>query len=372
MSSRFTVLLCIHREPALLPFAIETVLWQSHENFELFIVCDGAPAETVCCAREFAGRDPRIRVFEFAKGERNGERHRDAVLALASGEFVAHIAYDDLWFPDHLRELAALLGEVEFGNLVLMGMGPDGAPVYFPGDLSDPDMRARLLVERWNFFGPTVVGYRLATYRRLPEGWAPAPPDVWSDLHMWRKFLRLDGITVDTRFTIQSLCLHNEHRGPVTLQQRRAETERWIRVIRDPAQRAALVDRYWGGFAKRHVPLHSRLTRTERELAALHEKAAGFEGRLLERERAYVTLHDKAAGFETRLDERERELGALHVKAAGFEADLRARERNLVALHDRALGFEARLVERERELAALHARAANAEARLAQRDGAGT
>lgn len=315
MSSRFTVLLCIHREPVLLPFAIETVLWQSHENFELFVVCDGAPPETVRCAREFAERDPRIRVFEFAKGERNGERHRDAVLALASGEFVAHIAYDDLWFPDHLRELAALLAEVEFGNLVLMGMGPDGVPVYFPGDLSDPDLRARLLSERWNFFGPTVAGYRLATYRRLPEGWAPAPPDVWTDLHMWRKFLRLDGITVDTRFTIQSLCLHNEHRGPVTLQQRREETVGWMNVIRDPAQRGALVDRYWGGFAKRHVPLHSRLTRTELEL--------------------------------------------------------RARERDVVALHERALGFETRLVERERELAALHLRAADAEARLAQRDGAG-
>jgi len=246
-SPRFTVLLCVHREPALLPFAIETVIWQSHDNFELFVVCDGAPPETAACANTFAARDPRVRVFEFEKGERNGERHRDRVLALASGDLVAHIAYDDLWFPDHLKELAALLAEVEFGNLLLMAMTPDGSPLYFPGDLADPDVRQRLLSEHWNFFGPTVAGYRLSTYRRMPEGWAPAPPDIWSDLHMWRKFLSLDGISVATRLTIQSLCLHNSLRRHLTLEQRRDESARWVNVIRDPAHRAAILDRYWGG-----------------------------------------------------------------------------------------------------------------------------
>ena len=102
-SSRFTVLLCVHREPALLPYAIESVLWQSHGDFELFVVCDGAPRETVDCARAFALRDPRLRVFDLEKSEGRGERHRDTVLAEASGGLVAHLAYDDLWFPDHSR-----------------------------------------------------------------------------------------------------------------------------------------------------------------------------------------------------------------------------------------------------------------------------
>ena len=145
-SARFTVLLCVHQQAALLPFAVETVLWQSHGDFELFVVCDGAP-EAAACARALAVRDPRIRVFDFEKGERNGERHRDTVLALASGEFVAQIAYDDLWFPDHLRELAILLAEVEFGNLPLMAVRPDGSPLYFPGDLADPVTQQKLLSE---------------------------------------------------------------------------------------------------------------------------------------------------------------------------------------------------------------------------------
>ena len=261
--ARFTILLCVHRRKALLPFAIETVLWQSHRNFELFVVCDGAPPETLACARDFADHDPRVRVFEFEKGERNGERHRDAVLAQASGDLVAHLGDDDLWFPDHLSELAALLAEVEFGNLMPMAMAPDGSPLYFRGDLADPDTRRKMLSKSWNFFGPTVAGYRLSTYRRMPEGWAPAPPGIWSDLHMWRKFLRLDGITVGTRSSIQSLCLHNSVRLHMTPEQRRDETARWIAIIRDPARRADLVDRYCAGFAARwSVPAMARLLHT--------------------------------------------------------------------------------------------------------------
>jgi glycosyltransferase involved in cell wall biosynthesis len=253
---------------------METVLWQSHDNFELFVVCDGTPPETAACARSLAGGDSRVRVFDFEKGERNGELHRDKVLALASGEYVAHIADDDLWFPDHLSELARLLAEVEFGNLLLMGMGRDGSPRFFPGDLGDPEMRQRLLSERWNFFGPSVAGYRLSTYRRMPERWAPAPADIWSDLYMWRKFLRLDGITADTRFTIQSLCLPNAGRRDMTLEQRRDETARWMHVIRDPGQRAVLVNRYWGGFMKSHIQLQRRSKMRGERLAALKLKLA--------------------------------------------------------------------------------------------------
>ena len=278
--ARFTVMLCVHREPVLLPFAIESVLWQTHRDFELFVVCDGAPAQTAECARSFAARDSRIRVFDFPKGERNGERHRNAVLALASGEYVAQIAYDDLWFPDHLKELACLLADVEFGNLQLMAMRPDGTFFYLTGDLADPRTRQVLLSERSNFFGPTVAGYRLSTYRRLPEGWAPAPPEIWSDLHMWRKFLRLDGFTAATRFTIQSLCLHNSLRPNMTLAQRYDETARWMTVIRDPEQRAALAERYWGGLVQNCLPMMDLAETRGKELESLRAKVVELNTRL--------------------------------------------------------------------------------------------
>jgi succinoglycan biosynthesis protein ExoW len=178
MPPLFTILLPVVRPPVLLPFAIESVLAQSVPEFELLVVCDGAPAETVACARDYAGRDPRVQVLAFPKGARNGEAHRHAALAGARGRYVAQIGDDDLWFPDHLAELGVLLAKADFGNLLHVYAHPGGRVEILPGDIGLPAMRERMLGEKFNLFGPTVAGYRLAAYRALPEGWSPAPPDV--------------------------------------------------------------------------------------------------------------------------------------------------------------------------------------------------
>jgi len=219
----FTILLPVHRPPALLPFAIETVLAQSMPSFDLFVVCDGTPAETVDCARSFAARDPRVHVFPFEKGERNGEVHRHAVLERVTSRFVAQIGDDDLWFPDHLAELARLLDRVDFGNLLQAELLSDGDVIVHLGDLADPETRRRMREEPWNFFGPTAAGYRLSAYRCLPVGWSPAPPDVWSDLHMWRKFLQRHDLSFGTRFTVQSAKLAAAFRQHMTLEERALE-----------------------------------------------------------------------------------------------------------------------------------------------------
>src|SRR5256885_411056 len=75
VTAKFTILLAINRPPVFLSCAIESVLAQTVKEFELFVVCDGAPVETIDCAREQAGRDPRIKVLVFPKGERIGEAH---------------------------------------------------------------------------------------------------------------------------------------------------------------------------------------------------------------------------------------------------------------------------------------------------------
>ena len=60
-------------------------------------------------------------------------------------------------------------------------------------------MRRRMIEEPYNFFGLSFAGYRMAACRQLPEGWVPAPPYIWTDLFMWRKFLSLDGAKFATR-----------------------------------------------------------------------------------------------------------------------------------------------------------------------------
>jgi glycosyltransferase involved in cell wall biosynthesis len=238
----------------MLPCAVASVLGQTRADFELMVICDGAPPETVACAREFAARDDRIQVFAHPKGERRGELYRHQALQAARGLYVCQIADDDLWFPNHLEEMAILLGHAEFGNVLQVRVEGDGKMTCLAGDLGRADLRETMLTQQVNFFGPTVAGYRLETYRRLPVGWSPAPLDMWTDLYMWRKFLSLPGIVCATRFSFTALHLAASLRHQMSGHERAAENRRLLADIQDPLRRAAMIQE-----VLRHLVLRAQL-----------------------------------------------------------------------------------------------------------------
>lgn len=326
--SGFTVLLPVHRPPVMLPWAIESVLAQTVTDLDLVVICDGAPPETAARAREYADRDSRIRVLDLPKGERHGEAHRHRVLeevVEAERPLVAQIADDDLWFPGHLAELERLLADADFGNLLQVRVLPGGGVALHHGDLADPGTRERMLTERFNFFGPSVAGYRLAAYRRLVHGWQPAPTDVWSDLHMWRAFLATPGLRLATRFAVEGVSLPAAERTDVDLGERAAENRRIATELlgSEPARR----DFRASAFAE----LGAGLTATT---AHAQEVATAHHGAVAEIAHLWTHLEGTRGAFDAVSAELERktkanrrlrarnqalseELAALRVSAAG-------------------------------------------------------
>ncbi len=237
----FTILLPVHRPPALLAYAIASVQAQVRQDFELFVICDGAPPETAELARGCAAADRRIRVFEHPKGERHGEAYRHQALQEARGKYVSQISDDDLWLPEHLTEIGKLLRSVDFGNISMVWLQPNGKGIVDRHDLSDPETRRRMMQQTWNFFGPTTVGYRLSAYRMLPVGWSPAPRGLPSDLFMWRKFLVRTELRVATRLAVTSAHFAATPRKDWTDAQREAEIRLWAEQFADPAFRRSFV-----------------------------------------------------------------------------------------------------------------------------------
>ena len=103
--------------------AIESVLSQSYENWELVLVDDGSTDRSSEVAREYANTYPsRIRYLEHA-GHRNlgipvsrnlGARH-------SQGAYVAFLDCDDVWLPEKLREQVRIMethpdAEMVFGR----------------------------------------------------------------------------------------------------------------------------------------------------------------------------------------------------------------------------------------------------------------
>lgn len=257
----FTILAPVNRPPDLLPFAIRSVLGQTRQDFELFIICDGAPPATAAAARAFEAEDRRIRAFVHPKGERHGEAYRHLALEAARGRIVCQIGDDDLWFPNHLAEVDLLMVQADLGATVPLFLSAGGRPRLHFADLADDLVRRQLLEGRGNVFGPTPSAYRLETYRSLPVGWSPAPVGTWTDLFMWRKFLALPGLRAATRFVATTLAFPQALRKDWPLARRREEIAAWAAQVESPQVR----DRVWrdalAAAARRHVSLQVQASR---------------------------------------------------------------------------------------------------------------
>jgi glycosyltransferase involved in cell wall biosynthesis len=103
----FDVVLPTHRRPHTLPYAIRSVLAQSHSALTLHVIGDGCGDDTERVVRGFD--DPRLRFHRFPKAYGFGYASRNTILAASDAPWIAYMTDDDLWFPDHLeRGLAAL------------------------------------------------------------------------------------------------------------------------------------------------------------------------------------------------------------------------------------------------------------------------
>jgi glycosyltransferase involved in cell wall biosynthesis len=237
---RFLVLLPITRRPHLLEFAVTSVLRQSEQDFELHIISDGAPRTTNLKITALAGLDKRITAHLFPKGERNGEYYRDSIIRNSNARYVCQIGDDDIWFPDHLAEIAKLLSECEFGHTIQTEAAPDFRLRPLLGDIADISISQRMLNERFNIFGPTACGYTKEAYLKIDKGWEAAPANIWSDLFMWRKFLAHPDIRCRTHCAFTNLHISAHHHKGLMLGQRRRINREWWNIVSSDAKLARL------------------------------------------------------------------------------------------------------------------------------------
>lgn len=185
---RATVLLPTRGTSPTLGLVLEAALTQTVRDLEVFVVGDGmAPAgrERVL---ETAKADARVRLFDLEKGERRGERHRHAVLAEARAPIVCYLTDDDLWLPDHVAEAERLLDGVDVAHAPGVVADREGGILHvYAVDLARPDDRSLTLagLPRVHL---SCLSHTLEAYRRLPHGWRPSPPGVFSDHHMLAQF----------------------------------------------------------------------------------------------------------------------------------------------------------------------------------------
>lgn len=93
-----------------LAFAIQSVITQSYENWELILVDDGSSDNSLKIAQDFAHRDARIRVI--CDGENRQLPYRlNQLIKESKGKFIARMDADDIMHPERLKKQLTILQE---------------------------------------------------------------------------------------------------------------------------------------------------------------------------------------------------------------------------------------------------------------------
>jgi teichuronic acid biosynthesis glycosyltransferase TuaG len=97
-----SVIMPAHNNAPYIGLAIESVLNQSHKNWELLIVDDASSDGTLEAAEAHQAEDSRIKVFVMAENQ-GAAFCRNFATKKSKGDYIAFLDADDLWFPEKLE-----------------------------------------------------------------------------------------------------------------------------------------------------------------------------------------------------------------------------------------------------------------------------
>ena len=179
--------------------AVDSVLAQTFDNWELFLVDDGSTDRSTAIAQSYAERFPeKMRYLEHEGHVNKGmSASRNLGIAQAKGEFVALLDADDIWFPDKLHTQVAILTTHPEAAMVAapaMNWYADGAKqiqpmTLTPGVLAPGAWIPKILEKDDNTAGPSSVLIRTRALREVGgfEASFKGPLMVFEDQVTWFK-----------------------------------------------------------------------------------------------------------------------------------------------------------------------------------------
>jgi len=113
MNNSFSVIIPLYNKEPYIKRALETVLNQTYDNFEMIIIDDGSTDEGVRIVSSI--HDTRIKVFSQMNSGVSAARNRGALLA--KNQYLAFLDADDTWEPNFLQEISNLIDEFPYAGI---------------------------------------------------------------------------------------------------------------------------------------------------------------------------------------------------------------------------------------------------------------
>ena len=200
-----SILLPTHNRADVLPFAIKSVLAQTVQDFELFIVGDGCTDNTAEIVKSFT--DARIQWFDLPKAPNFGYANRNIAIKSARGSFIAFMAHDDLWLSDHLEILLKAFEDetVEIAYTRPLWVVPQGIIVPGTFNLNFYPMLEKFLNKERNEIPASCFMHQKECFHKY--GYWNENLTVAGDLDLWARIIQA-GESKNFAYIENPTCLH--------------------------------------------------------------------------------------------------------------------------------------------------------------------
>lgn len=112
----FSVIIPLYNKKRSIERAVNCVLNQSFSDFEVLVVDDGSTDDGVGSLATIT--DDRLRIIHQENKGGAGGQARNTGMSQANGSWFAFLDADDLWLPNHLEELVAIIDEAQQPALI--------------------------------------------------------------------------------------------------------------------------------------------------------------------------------------------------------------------------------------------------------------
>lgn len=212
---RVSIITIFFNSAEFLAEAIESVLYQTFNDWELILVDDGSTDGSTRIAESYVGRNLNIRYLEHpCHSNRGMSASRNLGLSVARGELVAFIDADDVWMPHKLEQQVAILSSQPDAALLYgldqywyswTGKSEDARRDFVPELgvranvlIRPPTLLARYLIGKAAIPCPTGILVRKEAIERV-GGFEESFQDMYEDQALYAKLcLQHSVITSDT------------------------------------------------------------------------------------------------------------------------------------------------------------------------------
>lgn len=173
-----SVALCVHNGVRYLHEQLDSVLAQRGVKLEVVVLDDASGDDSPALLREYAARDARIRCF---RNDTNlgPTRSFERAMSLARGAFIAPCDQDDVWEPEKLSRLLAVIGDADLAYCDSAYIDANGA---LAGTRVSGDIEMLSGHEPLTFlFANSVSGHAALLRREVFEAARPFPDGAFHD-----------------------------------------------------------------------------------------------------------------------------------------------------------------------------------------------